>query len=103
MKVVKSSVFLTFSIANIWEKWNHLGKEPKLQEWEPGFKNTFYSIPEAITLGAWTLSRPFPAGELSPKREILNSKMKWFWRFLIARSEQTNNISWQISMLVFTV
>jgi hypothetical protein len=29
--------------------------------------------------------------------------MKWFWRFLIARSEQTNNISWQISMLVFTV
>jgi hypothetical protein len=40
----------------------------------PGFENTFYSIPEAITLGAWTLSRPFPAGEISPKREILNSK-----------------------------
>ncbi len=66
-----------------------------------GFENTFYSIPEAITLGAWTCSRPFPASEISPKREILNSTMKWFWRFLIARSEQTNNISWQISMVGF--
>jgi hypothetical protein len=52
-------------------------------------------------LGAWTLTRPYPAGEISPKREIPNSKMKWFWRFLIARSEQTNNISWQISMVGF--
>jgi hypothetical protein len=42
----------------------------------PGFQNTFYSIPEAITLGAWTLTRPYPAGEISPKREIPNSKMK---------------------------
>ncbi len=37
------------------------------------FENTF---PEAITLGAWTLSGPFPAGKISPKREVLNSEMK---------------------------
>jgi hypothetical protein len=41
-----------------------------------GFENTFYSIPEAITLEAWTMSRAFPAGKISPKREILNSEMK---------------------------
>jgi len=45
------------------------------------------------TLWAWTLSRPFPTGEIWPKREILNSQMKWFERFVIARSEQTNNKS----------
>jgi hypothetical protein len=41
----------------------------------PGFENTFYSIPEAIPLGAWALSRHLH-GKISPKREILNSKMK---------------------------
>jgi hypothetical protein len=27
-----------------------------------------------FTLGAWTLSKPFPTGEIWPKREILNFK-----------------------------
>jgi len=45
--------------------WNCLGKKPKLQESVLGFENTF-------TLGTWTLSRPFPTGEVWPKREILN-------------------------------